>query len=535
MMSSSTQVLWPECSPLPAGTRLARPEGGEGFKLLALEAQGADLNLYRAYDLAASRRCPACANLQPATAERCLVCGADLHGVAPGNAAVMLYESCTPSRLDGGRRVLQAQVRHPHLLLPVHAQETGAAQGPIRHYLALPENPAPAFADLSRPQGMLLTLRWGEQLAQALATLHGAGLVHGQIDERLVRVREDRAWLALAPGLAPPPPTPSPVGDVHDLARLLLRALSATDGPIDLMGLPTPVREALTPALAGALEGSRAACSLAEALAGAAATLRSDAERRGAAGWASHPGRVRQGNEDSLLVMQMDVIAAGVRAPFGLYLLADGAGGHASGEIASQAAVQAVAAHLAGSVLPAAASGRLPDLPALHAAAQAALQAANSELRRLREQRASDMLTTAVLALCVEQRGLVVSVGDSRAYLLRDGALRQLTEDHTLVARLVRLGQLTADEARTHPRRHQLYRALGQEEEAAVDLVDLALEPGDLLLLCSDGLTEEVNDDGIVRILAQAADLPAACRSLVEAANTAGGHDNVSVILARPW
>lgn len=533
-MSSPTQPIWPDCPPLPPGSRLSRDGWGEGFKLLALEAQGVGLNLYRAFDLAASRRCPACANLEPANAERCQVCGTDLRDVAPGNAAVMLYESCTPGRLDGGQRALQSQVRHPHLLLPAHAQEVATAQSPTRRYLALPENPAPAFADLPRPQSLLLILRWGGQLAQALAALHGAGLVHGQIDERLVRVREDRAWLVVAPGLAPPPPAPNPADDARDLARLLLHALGA-DGPADLMGLPTPVREALTPALAGALEPSRAARALAEALAGAMTALRHDVERRSAAGWASHPGRVRQGNEDSLAVVQMDVIAAGVRVPVGIYLLADGAGGHASGEIASQAAVQAALAHLAGSLVPAAAGGRLPDLAALHTAAQAALQAANGELRRLREQRNSDMLTTAVLALCVEQRGLVANAGDSRAYLLRNGVLRQLTEDHTLVARLVRLGQLTADEARTHARRHQLYRALGQDEELAVDLVDLTFQPGDLLLLCSDGLTEEVSEEGIAAIVAQAADLPAACRALVEVANVAGGRDNVSVILARPW
>lgn len=534
-MSSPTQPLWPDCPPLPPGSRLPRDGGGDGFKLLALEAQGVGLNLYRAFDLTASRRCPACANFQPANAERCLVCGTDLRDVAPGNAAVMLYESCTPGRLDAGQRALQSQVRHPHLLLPAHAQEIATTQGPARRYLALPENPAPAFADLPRPQSLLLTLRWGEQLAQALAALHGAGLVHGQIDQRLVRVREDRAWLVVAPGLVPPPPAPNPADDARDLARLLLHALGAADGPADLMGLPTPVREALTPALAGALQPNRAARALAEALTGATAALRQDAERRSAAGWASHPGRIRQGNEDSLLVVQMDVVAAGVRAPCGIYLLADGAGGHASGEVASQAAVQAAMAHLAGSLLPAAAGGRLPDLAALRTAAQAALRAANGELRRLREQGNSDMLTTAVLVLCVEQRGLVASAGDSRAYLLRNGMLSQLTEDHTLVARLVRMGQLTAAEARTHARRHQLYRALGQDDEVAVDLVDLTFQPGDLLLLCSDGLTEEVSDEGIAAIVAQAADLPTASRSLVEAANAAGGRDNVSVILARPW
>jgi protein phosphatase len=243
---------------------------------------------------------------------------------------------------------------------------------------------------------------------------------------------------------------------------------------------------------------------------------------------------LRLGNEDSLLLWQMDASLAGVRTPFTLALVADGAGGHAGGEIASQAAVQVVAAQLAGSLLPGLAAGRLPDPAALRLAAVAALQAANAELRRLRQQRGNDMLTTSVLALCVEQRALVANVGDSRAYLVRAGRLRQVSEDHTLVARLLRLGQLTPEEARSHARRHQLYRALGHDQDVEVDLFELDMQPGDLLLLCSDGLTEEVGEEAIGHILAGAADLDAACRALTEAAVAAGGRDNVSVILARP-
>ncbi|MCB0060383.1 MAG: hypothetical protein KDE45_25255, partial [Caldilineaceae bacterium] len=354
----ATQRLWSECPPLPPGHKLPdASNGGAGYKLLALESTGAALNVYRGYDLATRRRCPTCGNHQPLTAQRCLCCESDLREVNAGPAAVIVYESCDPNRLAAFQRMAQSQVRHAHLLLPTGGQQAAALAGDLRYYLMMPENPAPALASLPRPQSLLTVLRWGVQLAQALAALHDAGLVHGQIGEQTILIREDWTWLACAPALQPSAVGPDAASDVRDLARLLLVLLGEENQPAGLMTLPSPVRDALIPALSGALAVGDAAPVLADALAQAAVSLSADNDNRAATGWASHPGRRRSGNEDSLMVLTMDVSCAGVRTPQGVYLLADGAGGHAGGEIASQMAVQSIASFLAAHLTPLAAAG----------------------------------------------------------------------------------------------------------------------------------------------------------------------------------
>jgi protein phosphatase len=125
-------------------------------------------------------------------------------------------------------------------------------------------------------------------------------------------------------------------------------------------------------------------------------------------------------------------------------------------------------------------------------------------------------------------------VGDSRAYLLRDRSLEQLTTDHTVVGELVRRGRLTPDQAAIHPERSILTRAVGLDPRVPVDTPDpLELQPGDQVLLCSDGLTEAVPDTRIAELLAAGGDGDAACRSLIDAANAAGGPDNITVVLLR--
>lgn len=533
--ASPTLPLWSDCPALPAGAHLARGAGSEGFKVLALEAQAAGLNVYRGYDLQPARRCPSCGNHEPAAAGLCRICRADLQTVRPAPAAVILYEACDPARLAPFFFLAQAELSHPHLLLPYFAQTQAAGGAETRYWLALPERPAPVLAETATPQGLLATLACGQQIANALAHLHALGVAHGQVDAQHLLLRDEFAWLVCAPGLQPmSPAAPAPADDVRELARLLLRLLGTPAASADPASLPGPVRAALLPALTGAGDPATAAVALAQALENAAMALRQDVQTRSAAGWVTHPGRQRQNNEDSLLVFTLETLCAGVRRPVELVAVADGAGGHASGEIASQVAVQQAANTLGAWLLTQVQSGKLPDETRLRDQTVAAIAAANAELQRLREERGSNMLTTFVLAVVVDRYVLVASVGDSRAYLMRDGALKQITEDHTLVARLVRLGQLTADGAHTHPRRHQLYRALGQDEAVEADLFEWTLAPGDLLLLCSDGLYEEIHDDAIAAILGRVSDLQRASQALVDSANQAGGSDNISVILLRP-
>ena len=227
-------------------------------------------------------------------------------------------------------------------------------------------------------------------------------------------------------------------------------------------------------------------------------------------------GRARSGNEDSYFCGRT------------VFAVADGLGGHQGGEVASAAAVEPLAAL----------DGREFAEPG--EAAEALAAAIREGNAAILERAAGDpglwgMGTTVTAAALAGERHLQLAhVGDSRAYLLRDGSLEQLTTDHTVVGELVRRGRLTPEQAAIHPERSILTRAVGLDPRVPVDTPDpLELHDGDQVLLCSDGLTEAVDDDRIAELLSAAAAGDAACRSLIDAANAAGGPDNITVVLLR--
>jgi serine/threonine protein phosphatase PrpC len=226
--------------------------------------------------------------------------------------------------------------------------------------------------------------------------------------------------------------------------------------------------------------------------------------------WAagSDPGRVRANNQDAASAEQA------------LFVVADGMGGHAAGEVASRVAIESMREHIGG--------GTLVD----------AVRLAN---RAVFDQASDDptlrgMGTTLVAIALVEDpdgttRMHVVNVGDSRVYLLRDGELEQITDDHSLVAELEREGRLTAEEARVHPQRNIVTRVLGNSPEVDVDEFPVDPFRGDRFVLCSDGLFNEVPDDEIASVLRHEHDPQRAVDELVRRANAAGGRDNITVVV----
>jgi protein phosphatase len=230
-------------------------------------------------------------------------------------------------------------------------------------------------------------------------------------------------------------------------------------------------------------------------------------------------GRVRTNNEDCLLVDER----------LGLLIVADGMGGHAGGEVASALAVGAIAAYVKGHLAEPEPTTYIAALlqAAIHTADEVIWTTAHTH-REL-----AGMGTTVVLALCQGDQVHIAHVGDSRAYLLHDGELRQLTEDHSVVAQLLKAGQLTPRRARSHPLRHQITRNLGRRD-AVAELHCVAWQRGDSLLLCSDGLTTMVDDHHMAELILQGGmHIEAACEALVRRANANGGKDNISVILAQ--
>jgi serine/threonine protein phosphatase PrpC len=223
-------------------------------------------------------------------------------------------------------------------------------------------------------------------------------------------------------------------------------------------------------------------------------------------------GKVRQNNEDALLV--------GEGQDETLFVVADGIGGFEAGEVASSLAVDV-----------------LKDLPPGESF-KAAIGEANRRIVAAGrgDEKLSGMGTTVVAirfgGTQVEPVAEVAHVGDSRAYLMRGGDMKPITEDHSLVAELVRSGDLTRDQAAEHPQKNLITRALGADEEVDVDTAVLSVEAGDRILLCSDGLSDMVSEAGISEILAQSPDDPErAARGLLSAALDAGGNDNITVVV----
>lgn len=225
-------------------------------------------------------------------------------------------------------------------------------------------------------------------------------------------------------------------------------------------------------------------------------------------------GQVRPANEDAYLVGES------------VYAVADGMGGHLAGEVASATALEPIEA-LDGRVF--------PDATEAVTALRRAVIEANRTVSDMAAHEPSyrGMGTTLTATMLEGRRVHIAHVGDSRAYLLRDGQFSQLTDDHTLVQHLVDEGQITREEAATHPQRSIITRAIGVSREIDVDSMTLDLEPGDQLLLCSDGLTGVVDDEVIASELATDGDAQEALDRLVERANAAGGPDNITVILLR--
>jgi PPM family protein phosphatase len=301
----------------------------------------------------------------------------------------------------------------------------------------------------------------------------------------------------------------------------------------------------------------------------------------------SSVGRLREQNQDSYGVVEF--VQASEERPYylALYVVADGLGGHKGGEIASALAVQTFAGDIMGRVLAplAAASGErtLPSNEAILQAMTKAVQAANDRIYKMRTTRGNDMGTTLVATLLAGGKVYVANVGDSRLYILTKAPeqveetaaldatrplnvgtsplaadlylqgradlgmigsslghvidrtegydLTQVSIDHSLVHRLVELGQLEPEEAKVHPHRNFIYRSLGGPPPIEVDTFVRTLKPGERLLLCSDGLNSMVEDDVIANTLRNEPNPAEACRALVELANEAGGHDNITTIV----
>lgn len=242
-------------------------------------------------------------------------------------------------------------------------------------------------------------------------------------------------------------------------------------------------------------------------------------------------GKQRELNEDSLFALTATMAGNSGNLPFGLYIVADGMGGHQFGEVASNAAIRSVAGYIVRKFLPY--LFQLKPEP-IEESFQEIMQAAVRDAQRSIQKEAPGSGTTLTAALVMGQQITVAHVGDSRAYFIYpDSRVEPITRDHSLVKRLEELGHITPEEAANYPHRNVLYRALGQGEILDPDIFTVTFPQTGYLMICSDGLWGVITEQDLVHAINEAPTLQRACQNLVNAANAAGGPDNISVILAQ--
>jgi PPM family protein phosphatase len=242
-------------------------------------------------------------------------------------------------------------------------------------------------------------------------------------------------------------------------------------------------------------------------------------------------GKQREHNEDSILAITATMAGLQKNVPFGLYVVADGMGGHQYGEVASNAAIRIIAGHVLRKF-----HSYLFSIPTQQPeeSLQEIMDEAIRDAHRSVQRDAPGSGTTVTAALVLGQQVTVGHVGDSRLYSIHPtGTVEQLTHDHSLVRRLEELGHLNKEEAASYPHRNVLIRAVGQGETIDADIFTIPFPQGSTLMLCSDGLWGVVPDETIHELLVGAPNLQRACNGLVSAANAAGGPDNISVILVQ--
>ncbi|MFZ2096739.1 MAG: protein phosphatase 2C domain-containing protein [Anaerolineales bacterium] len=248
-------------------------------------------------------------------------------------------------------------------------------------------------------------------------------------------------------------------------------------------------------------------------------------------GVAQSVGLQRDHNEDSLFTLTTNLATNERTINCGLYIIADGMGGHDNGELASRLAVGKLASHVINTLYKPLITS---SSDGLEISIQEAMQAGVLQAHHAVKSETEGGGTTLTAALILGDQITITHVGDSRAYTVEpDGTLQLLTHDHSLVKRLVEIGQISPEQALVHPQRNVLYRALGQGDPFEPDIFSFQVRHGCQLLICSDGLWGVIPDSEMARIISSSPDPQIICQSLIDSANEVGGPDNISVILVR--
>ena len=531
-------VIEDSFQPLPEGALL----GNETYYITSIRSEGADYNVYGVEETRPVFPCPnlECGYLDnPVGRQTCISCDSALNGVMPVHRRHQLREYQDFSHVAMFDHITRLGLKHSRLLLYPHFVECPYGTED-RYYLVLPD-PMPMLASaLALPQKIARVLDWGDQLADALAYMHVHKIGWQHIGPSHIALRDRQAmWVDFnAAQLLDPDrstATQQKVRDVVGLARVMFYLATGKDTYERTTNLPEAAARVFERVLGDRTEIDTAE-ALAKAFREAVIAIRRPTTLRLHIGRHTDVGMIRDLNEDSLLVLELDRVHRSISQPMGLYVVADGMGGHAAGDVASGLAISTMAENMATHLLVPQLSSAVNSNEAFDAQLWLAnaVQAANEAVYAQRQSTGTNMGTTLVAALIIGNKVHIANVGDSRAYLINtNDEIRQITTDHSLVERLIATGQIQPDEARAHPQRNVIYRTIGDKEKAQVDFFVQNLNPGDSLLLCSDGLSGKIEDAEISQIINSSQSPQEACERLIQAANDSGGDDNITAIIVQ--
>ena len=509
-----------------------QPDGaifGERFRYNALIYQSEHENRYTVMEICQPSApwvtiCsnPVCDTIHVPSGEEqekfCTRCGHALDQLPP----MLLLQESNLDLYSNLQPLVDLHLTHPNIHPPIATFTQETASG-MRYYLVTPYS-----LELPERPETSTVLEWGLDLANCLDYLHNYGVAFGEaLDPLSFGIAGNKiVWRCF--NNARLLPMLSDREKINNVRLLALNLYAWITGG-STYGVDSPLNPSLNRVFQQALVGEgfnsgvKFANQINQTLKAGLSPLNLDYHL----GRRSHPGKKRDLNEDSLLSLNLSQLQQSLSQPVGLFVVADGMGGHAKGELASGLTVQSFLQKVS-SELPSFIKFTQEDYISW---LKQTIQVANQAVFDSRKKDDTDMGSTLVCALMVGNRAYLSHLGDSRVYHLRDKTIHQLSTDHSLVQQLVSIGEISPDEARLHPQRNVILRCLGEKPKVDVDVYIQDLLPGDRLLLCSDGLTGMLDDRQIQIIIQQSPSPQVACDYLVDSANLAGGFDNISIIV----
>lgn len=512
---------------LPVGTELKDGLYRVNEVLVTTE----NLNVYIVEQTQPLYLCPHChTELGEDTSAFCRSCGAALDVIPPTYPTYLMSESDTSGAFEVAERLIGMNLQHAALILPVDTF-TDKALGLPRWYMIEPGNQEPRLSQAIKPLPLNVVLDMGVDLAEGLAYLHKYNVILTNPSPAIVAYTEKEArWICygnitLSLGEEMQDGAQLLSANVKALAVMLQALLLKEDSQTLAISLPEAVTEVFQHYINSVEQVT--AENMVRSLRHVVRMLGGQNEVRYRIGALSDVGRLRDVNEDSMLSHDLSSDFETSGATVLIAGVADGVGGHAAGEVASQLAVSTLEKHIKA-LQENAQIGRTPT--AREWLGNAASEA-NEMVYKGRTDAGNNMACTLVLALFTGDMATILNVGDSRGYLMNERGIRQITTDHSLVERLVAIGEITREQARHHPRKSVIYRVIGDRLKLDYDLFEQTFVPGEALLMCSDGLTDMVEDATIWRIWRASQSPQEAVEKLVAEANNAGGIDNITVVI----